>query len=199
MCHTEAKDRGEDPPALKQNSCGVFNDRRTTKICKKFPKWRKTETEHENEQRANKENRREYRHKEDHMEDVKEPVSTTDMAVELFKAMSQGSGRGIRCLYQVAFSGGMLPKQKPEQHKDSTLTMLQHIEDPEAWEKIYKLVNVLWLKEATYRTVEINMGGKESTMKRERSQRTQAEKPVEFKKCADAHEKRTSFTRSLSK
>ncbi len=42
-------------------------------------------------------------------------------------------------------------------------------------------------------------GGKESTMKRERSQRTQAEKPVEFKQFADAHEKSTSFTRSLSK
>lgn len=51
VCHTEAKDRGEYPPALKQNSCGVFNDRRPTKICKKFPKWRKTETEHGNEQR----------------------------------------------------------------------------------------------------------------------------------------------------
>ena len=36
-------------------------------------------------------------------------------------------------------------------------------------------------------------------MKRERSQRTQAEKPVEFKQFADAHEKSTSFTRSLSK
>ena len=34
VCHTEAKDRGEYPPALKQNSCGVFNDRRPTKICK---------------------------------------------------------------------------------------------------------------------------------------------------------------------
>ena len=40
--------------------------------------------------------------------------------------------------------------------------MLQHIEDPKAWEKIYKLVNVLWLKEATYRTVEINMGVKKA-------------------------------------
>ena len=67
VCHAGAKDRGEDPPVLKLYSCGVFNDRRTTQICKKFPKWRKTETEHENEQRANKENRREYRHKDDHM------------------------------------------------------------------------------------------------------------------------------------
>ena len=89
------------------------------------------------------------------MENVKEPFSTTEMVAEIFKAMSEASGRGVSCLYQVAFSGRLLSKQKPEQHKDSTLTMLQHIEDPEAWEKIYKLVNVLWLKEATYRTVEL--------------------------------------------
>lgn len=78
----------------------------------------------------------------------KKTVSTVDMTTEVFKAMSQGSASSIRCLYQIAFSGRLLPKQKPEQHKDSTLTMLQHIEDPEAWEKIYKLVNVLWLKES---------------------------------------------------
>ena len=36
------------------------------------------------------------------------------------------------------------------------------IEDPEAWEKIYKLVNVLWLKEATYRTVELEKGVKKA-------------------------------------
>lgn len=43
-----------------------------------------------------------------------------------------------------------------------TIVMLQHIEDPEAWEKIYKLVNVLWLKEATYRTVELEKGVKKA-------------------------------------
>ena len=79
----------------------------------------------------------------------KKTVSTVDMTTEV-------------CLYQIAFSGRLLPKQKPEQHKDSTLTMLQHIEDPEAWEKIYKLVNVLWLKEATYRTVELEKGVKKA-------------------------------------
>ena len=79
------------------------------------------------------------------------------MTTEVFKAMSQGSASSIRCLYQIAFSGRLLPKQKPEQHKDSTLTMLQHIEDPEAWEKIYKLV-----KEATYRTVELEKGVKKA-------------------------------------
>ena len=96
------------------------------------------------------------------MENVKEPASTVDMTVEVFKGMSKASGENIRFMYSMAFAGGLLPKQKPEQHKDSTLTMLQHIEDPKAWEKIYKLVNVLWLKEATYRTVEINMGVKKA-------------------------------------
>ena len=90
------------------------------------------------------------------------PMPAEDMTVKLFRAMSKASYSQVRQLYLVAFAGGLLPKQKPEQHKDSTLTMLQHIEDPKAWEKIYKLVNVLWLKEATYRTVEINMGVKKA-------------------------------------
>ena len=96
------------------------------------------------------------------MENVKEPASTVDMTVEVFKAMSKASGENIRFIYSMAFAGGLLTRQKPEQHKDSTLTMLQHIEDPEAWEKIYKLVNVLWLKEATYRTVELEKGVKKA-------------------------------------
>ena len=75
----------------------------------------------------------------------KKTVSTVDMTTEVFKAMSQGSASSIRCLYQIAFSGRLLPKQKPEQHKDS-----------------YKLVNVLWLKEATYRTVELEKGVKKA-------------------------------------
>lgn len=90
------------------------------------------------------------------------PMPATDMTVKLFKAMSKASGENIRFIYSMAFAGGLLTKQKPEQHKDSTLTMLQHIEDPEAWEKIYKLVNVLWLKEATYRTVELEKGVKKA-------------------------------------
>lgn len=90
------------------------------------------------------------------------PMPATDMTVKLFRAMSKASWDQVRRLYLVAFAGGLLPKQKPEQHKDSTLTMLQHIEDPEAWEKIYKLVNVLWLKEATYRTVELEKGVKKA-------------------------------------
>lgn len=108
VCHTEAKDRGEYPPALKQNSCGVFNDRRPTKICKKFPKWRKTETEHGNEQRANKENRTGYRNKEDNMENRETPLPmpATDMTVKLFRAMSKASGENIRFMYSMAFAGG---------------------------------------------------------------------------------------------
>lgn len=37
------------------------------------------------------------------MENVKEPFSTTEMVAEIFKAMSEASGRGVSCLYQVAF------------------------------------------------------------------------------------------------
>ena len=44
----------------------------------------------------------------------KKTVSTVDMTTEVFKAMSQGSASSIRCLYQIAFSGRLLPKQKPE-------------------------------------------------------------------------------------
>ena len=43
----------------------------------------------------------------------KKTVSTVDMTTEVFKAMSQGSASSIRCLYQIAFSGRLLPKQKP--------------------------------------------------------------------------------------
>ena len=99
------------------------------------------------------------------MENVKEPFSTTEMVAEIFKAMSEASGRGVSCLYQVAFSGGLLPKQKPEQYKDDTLIMFQHIKDPEDWEKIYKLVNVLWIHRVRKRS-------EESMMKREGSVRT---------------------------
>lgn len=37
------------------------------------------------------------------MENVKEPFSTTEMVAEIFKTMSEASGRGVSCLYQVAF------------------------------------------------------------------------------------------------
>lgn len=97
------------------------------------------------------------------MENVKEPASTVDMTVEVFKAMSKASYSQVRRLYLVAFAGMFADQQpEPEPYRDSTLVMLQHIEDPEAWEKIYKLVNVLWLKEATYRTVELEKGVKKA-------------------------------------
>ena len=46
------------------------------------------------------------------MENVKEPASTVDMTVEVFKAMSKASGENIRFMYSMAFAGGLLPKQK---------------------------------------------------------------------------------------
>ena len=77
--------------------------------------------------------------------------------------MSKATYSQVRRLYLVAFAGMFADQQpEPEPYRDRTLVMLQHIEDPEAWEKIYKLVNVLWLKEATYRTVELEKGVKKA-------------------------------------
>ena len=91
------------------------------------------------------------------------PMPAEGMAVKLFRAMSKASWDQVRRLYLIAFAGMFADKQpEPEPYRDRTLTMLQHIEDPEAWEKIYKLVNVLWLKEATYRTVELEKGVKKA-------------------------------------
>lgn len=97
------------------------------------------------------------------------PMPATDMTVKLFRAMSKASWDQVRRLYLVAFAGMFADQQpEPEPYRDRTLVMLmhlevlQHIEDPEAWEKIYKLVNVLWLKEATYRTVELEKGVKKA-------------------------------------
>lgn len=87
------------------------------------------------------------------------PMPATDMTVKLFRAMSKASWDQVRRLYLVAFAG-MFADQQP--YRDRTLVMLMHLEDPEAWEKIYKLVNVLWLKEATYRTVELEKGVKKA-------------------------------------
>lgn len=39
------------------------------------------------------------------MENVKEPASTVDMTVEVFKAMSKASGENIRFMYSMAFAG----------------------------------------------------------------------------------------------
>lgn len=96
------------------------------------------------------------------MENVKEPASTVDMTVEVFKAMSKASGENIRFMFQWHLPGDCCRSRNRNSTKTGTLVMLQHIEDPEAWEKIYKLVNVLWLKEATYRTVELEKGVKKA-------------------------------------
>lgn len=40
------------------------------------------------------------------MENVKEPASTVDMTVEVFKAMSKASGENIRFMYSMAFCRG---------------------------------------------------------------------------------------------
>lgn len=91
------------------------------------------------------------------------PMPVTDMTVKLFRAMSKASWDQVRRLYLVAFAGMFADQQpEPEPYRDRTLVMLMHLEDPEAWEKIYKLVNVLWLKEATYRTVELEKGVKKA-------------------------------------
>lgn len=83
------------------------------------------------------------------MDDVKEPVSTTDRAVKLFRAMSKASCDQVRCLYLVAFAG-MFANQhpEPEPYRDHTLAMLMHLEDQEAWKKVYATVKVLAENEA---------------------------------------------------
>lgn len=78
------------------------------------------------------------------MEDVKEPVSTTDRAVKLFRAMSKASCDQVSCLYLVAFAGMFANQQpEPEPYRDHTLAMLMHLEDQEVWKKIYAMVKVL--------------------------------------------------------
>lgn len=72
------------------------------------------------------------------------PMSATDMAVKLFRAMSKVSYSQVRRLYLVAFAG-MFADQQPESepYRDRTLVMLMHLEDQEAWKKIYTMVKVL--------------------------------------------------------
>ena len=78
------------------------------------------------------------------MENVKEPASTVDMTVEVFKAMSKASWDQVRRLYLVAFAGMFADQQpEPEPYRDRTLVMLMHLEDQEAWKKIYTMVKVL--------------------------------------------------------
>ncbi len=72
------------------------------------------------------------------------PVSASYMAVKLFRAMSKASWEQVRSLYLVAFAGMFADQQpEPEPYRDRTLVMLMHLEDQEAWKKIYTTVKVL--------------------------------------------------------
>ena len=72
------------------------------------------------------------------------PMPATDMTVKLFIAMSIASWDQGRRLYLVAF-GGMFGDQQPEPepYRDRTVVMLMHLEDQEAWKKIYTTVKAL--------------------------------------------------------
>lgn len=70
------------------------------------------------------------------------PMPATDMTVKLFRAMSKASWDQVRRLYLVAFAGMFADKQ-PEPYRDRTLVMLMHLEDQEAWKKIYTMVETL--------------------------------------------------------
>mgnify|MGYP004466001289 CR=1 FL=1 len=80
------------------------------------------------------------------MENRKGSASTVDMTVEVFKAMSKASGENIRFMYSMAFAGGLLPKQKPEQHRAAerarTKKMMKGktIVDKEKLQELLKLV-----------------------------------------------------------
>lgn len=72
------------------------------------------------------------------------PVSASYMTVKLFRAMSKASWDQVRCLYLVAFAGMFADQQpEPEPYRDRTLVMLMHLEDQEAWKKIYTTVKTL--------------------------------------------------------
>lgn len=55
------------------------------------------------------------------MENVKEPASTVDMTVEVFKAMSKASGENIRFMYSMAFAGGLLRSRNQNSTKTARL------------------------------------------------------------------------------
>lgn len=72
------------------------------------------------------------------------PMPAEDMAVKLFRAMSKVSYSQVKRLYLVAFDGMFADQQpEPEPYRDRTLVMLMHLEDQEAWKKIYTMVKVL--------------------------------------------------------
>jgi hypothetical protein len=65
------------------------------------------------------------------------PMPATDMT-------SKASWDQVRRLYLVAFAGMFADQQpEPEPYRDRTLVMLMHLEDQEAWKKIYTTVKTL--------------------------------------------------------
>ena len=63
--------------------------------------------------------------------------------------MSKASWDQVERLYLVAFAGMFADKQpEPESYRDRTLVMLMHLEDQEAWKKVYTMVKVLAENEA---------------------------------------------------
>lgn len=77
------------------------------------------------------------------------PMPATDMTVKLFRAMSKASYSQVRRLYLVAFTMMFANQQpEPEPYRDHTLAMLMHLEDQEAWKKVYTMVKVLAENEA---------------------------------------------------
>lgn len=55
------------------------------------------------------------------MENRKEPASTVDMTVEVFKAMSKASGENIRFMYSMAFAGDCCRRRNRNSTKTARL------------------------------------------------------------------------------
>lgn len=64
--------------------------------------------------------------------------------VPVYSPQKVASWDQVRRLYLVAFAGMLADKQpEPEPYRDRTLVMLMHLEDQEAWKKIYTTVKTL--------------------------------------------------------
>ena len=72
------------------------------------------------------------------------PMPATDMTVKLFQSNEQSELGSGQTLVPGAFAGMFADQQpEPEPYRDRTLVMLMHLEDQEAWKKIYTMVEVL--------------------------------------------------------
>lgn len=72
------------------------------------------------------------------------PRPTLNNAICGKSVMSKASWDQVRRLYLVAFAGMFADQQpEPEPYRDRTLVMLMHLEDQEAWKKIYTTVKAL--------------------------------------------------------